>query len=174
VGSEQQVSTVRASRELKRAASASTSLLFLACLLVGILYAGSHRDYWTVAKWTGIGAPVATMVGILCLSSVGWTYDRFAGLGHQSQARIRWPAVLWILLAIELPWIAAWLGADAVGNWYQMWRQQADATAGPAAYLWGVRLLAGLVTYALASAIGVFATILLDMRLSASRNEDLD
>ena len=78
-----------------------------------------------------------------------------------AELRPRPAAILWMMAAILLPWIAAWIAADRIGLWYMAGR---SATDGGDAYLWAVRLLAGLVTYSLASAIGVLIAFLIDSR----------
>lgn len=161
------MSAVRAYRGLKRLASGATYLLFGASLIAGFFYVGDSHDYWTVAKWSGIGAPICATLATLCLCSTGWRLGIFGVDGGLAAPRLRFPTALWILLGIQLPWIAAWIGADAAGGWFQTWWQHGHPGVGPGLYIWGIRLLAGLVTYALASAIGVLITILVDMRVTS-------
>ncbi|HEX4572666.1 MAG TPA: hypothetical protein VH184_19695, partial [Dongiaceae bacterium] len=80
------------------------------------------------------------------------------GLGDGSaELHLQPAAILWMMAAILLPWIAA----DRIGLWFMAGRSASD---GADAYLWVVRLLAGLVTYSLASAIGVLIAFLVDSR----------
>ena len=53
------------------------------------------------------------------------------------------------------------IAADRIGFWFIA---RGSATEGAMAYLWAVHLLAGLVTYSLASAIGVVIAFLVDSR----------
>ena len=63
-----------------------------------------------------------------------------------------------MMAAILLPWIAAWLVAGLAGNWLA-------PDGGGDLYLWIVRLIAGLGTYSLASALGVLLAFMFDRSL---------
>ncbi len=157
------MNTLGAYRGLKRLTSVATFLLFGVSLIVGYLYLDKTSDLWTIAKWSGICAPVVVTLLILALLGVGW----WAPVQRDSREpiKIRVPAALWVLIGIEIPWILAWLGADAMSSWWQ----HIYAAMPAAPYLWGVRLMSWLVTYALASALGVLVTILVDIRMAQRR-----
>jgi len=156
IGSEQKVHTSRAYRGLKRLTSAATFLLFAASLIVGYLCLSATSDIWPIAMWSAIGASVVATLFILGSLGAGWPLPAMA------DGRIATPAAAWLLLGIEFPWILAWLAADIMGHWWQ--HAHGDAAAMP--YLLAVRLTSWIVAYALASALGVLATILVDIRAS--------
>ena len=156
IGSEQKVHTSRAYRGLKRLTSAATFLLFAASLIVGYLCLSATSDIWPIAMWSAIGASVVATLFILGSLGAGWPLPAMA------DGRIATPAAAWLLLGIEFPWILAWLAADIMGHWWL--HAHGDTAATP--YLWAVRLTSWIVAYALASALGVLATILVDIRVS--------
>ena len=158
-GSEQKVHTSRAYRGLKRLTSVATFLLFAASLIVGYLCLSATSNIWPIAMWSAIGASVVATLFILGFNGAGWTLPAMAR-GSQF-GRIATPTAAWLLLGIEFPWILAWLAADIMGHWWQA--GHGDAAATP--YLWAVRLTSWIVAYSLASALGVLATILVDIRL---------
>ncbi len=152
--------TSRAYRGLKRLTSAATFLLFAASLIVGYLCLNGANDIWPIAMWSAIGASVVATLFILGFLGTGWSVPTMGagpGLG-----RIGTPAAMWLLAGIEFPWILAWLAADIMGHWWQ----QGHAGAPAGTFLWVVRLTSWIVAYALSSALGVLATILLDIRLT--------
>ena len=51
-----------------------------------------------------------------------------------------------------------------MGRWFEMW-WQADGAGGQAIFLWTVRGLSGIMTYSLASALGLFIAFYLDHSL---------
>jgi hypothetical protein len=136
----------------------ATAALFLLGILAALLLRNG-QDLWTVVLWTAICSPLLVTLAIAMMLPL----RRMAaslGLGDGSAVlRPRPAAILWMMAAILLPWIAAWIAADKIGLWFMAGR---SATAD--AYLWAVRLLAGLVTYSLASAIGVLIAFLIDSR----------
>ena len=52
--------------------------------------------------------------------------------------------------------------ADLAGAWFGAWWQAGQHDSGPGFYLWTIRLLAGVATYSLASAVGLLLAVLLD------------
>lgn len=158
------MSTAAGYREFRRVAMMGSGLLFAAGLLLGLICARDFGGYWIVMLWTAVAAPV---VASLCLASalaMGWAP---AGIGL-TRKDLRAPVVVWILLALLFPWIAAWFGADAAGRWFVHWWGSASV---PGVYLWLLRLLAGLVTYALASAVGLLLTFAIEERLAGGRRQ---
>ena len=145
--------TSRAYRGLKRLTSVATFLLFAASLIVGYLCLSATSDIWPIAMWSAIGASVVATLFILGFIGAGWSLPAMA------DSRVAAPAAAWLLLGIEFPWILAWLAADIMGHWWQHGH-------GETPYLWAVRLSSWIVAYALSSALGVLATILVDIRVS--------
>ena len=125
----------------------------------GSLLLRKGQDLWTVVLWTAICSPLLIALAIALMLPLG-RMAASLGLGEgDGELRPRPAAILWMVAAILLPWIAAWIAADRIGLWFMAGR---SATDGGDAYLWGVRFLAGLVTYSLASAIGVLIAFLID------------
>jgi hypothetical protein len=162
------VNTLGAYRGLKRLTTAATFLLFAVSLIVGYLYLDKANDLWSVAMWSGVCAPVAATLLILALLGLGWPAPGLGG--STAPRRLRAPTALWLFIGIQVPWILAWLGADAAGHWWRHLHAGSQDTA----YLSAVRLFAWLASYSIASALGVFATILLDTRFSGSQTGTLD
>lgn len=146
--------TPRAYRGLKRLTSLATLLLFAASLIVGYLVLQDTSDIWPIAMWSAIGASVVATLFMLGYLGAGWGAPLHGGT-------ISTPAALWLLMGIEFPWILAWLAADIIGHW---WSQAHDGGVTP--YIWPIRLSAWVAAYALASALGVLATILVDIRVN--------
>ena len=73
-----------------------------------------------------------------------------------------------MLTGIILPWVLAWLVADAAGNWFTKWWAQAYSGVQPGAYLWAVCILVGIGTYAVAGAVGLLVTFLVDERIASN------
>ncbi len=151
--------TSRAYRGLKRLTSGATFLLFVASLIVGYLCLSGTTDIWPIAMWSAIGASVVATLFILGFLSTGRAVPAM-GRGS-SFDRVTTPAAVWLLTGIEFPWILAWLAADIMGHWWQ--HGHGD---GAAAYLWAVRLSSWIAAYAIASALGVLATVLVDIRMN--------
>jgi hypothetical protein len=147
-------------RSFRRRVLLATAALFLLGLLAALLLRHG-QDLWTVLLWTAVCSPLLTALAIAIMLPL----RRMAaslGLGDGSaELRLRPAAILWMMAGILLPWIAAWIAADRIGLWFMAGRWASD---GGDAYLWVVRLLAGLVTYSLASAIGVLIAFLVDSR----------
>ena len=147
-------------RSFRRRVLLATAALFLLGLLAALLLRNG-QDLWTVVLWTAICSPLLIALAIAMMLPL----HRMAaslGLGEGSaELRPRPAAILWMMAAILLPWIAAWIAADRIGLWFMAGRSAND---GGDTYLWVVRLLAGLVTYSLASAIGVVIAFLVDSR----------
>jgi hypothetical protein len=149
-------------RSFRRRVLLATAALFLLGLLAALLLRHGE-NLWTVVLWTAVCSPLLVALATAVMLPLG---RMAAGLGlgqDRGELRLRSAAILWMLTAILLPWIAAWIAADRIGLWFMAGH---PATEGGDAYLWAVRLLAGLVTYALASAIGVLIAFLIDSRTS--------
>ena len=155
-------------RSFRRRVLLATAVLFLLGLLAALLLR-QGGSLWTAILWTAIISPVVVTIAIAVMLPL----SRMAaslGLGEGgSDFRLRPAAILWLMAAILLPWIIAWLVADRVGLWFMAWRAMAgegDAT------LWAVRLLAGLVAYSLASALGLLLAFLMDGSLETGEDRD--
>jgi len=147
-------------RSFRRRVLLATAALFLLGILAALLLRNG-QDLWTVVLWTAICSPLLIALAIAMMLPLGRMAARL-GLGKgDGELRLRSAAILWMMAAILLPWIAAWIAADRIGLWFMAGRPASD---GGDAYLWAVRLLAGLVTYSLASAIGVLIAFLIDSR----------
>jgi len=158
------VSTAAGYREFRRVAIMGSGLLFAAGLLLGLIYARDFGGYWIVLFWTAVAAPVVATVGLASALALGWAP---AGIGV-TRRDLRVSIVAWMLFALLLPWIAAWFGADAAGQWFLHWWGSASE---PGLYLWLLRLFAGLVTYAIAGAVGLLLTFAIDERLAGGERQ---
>jgi len=163
------VSTAAGYREFRRVAMMGSGLLFAAGLLLGLVYARDFGGYWTVMLWTAVAAPVLAILGLAVALAMGWAP---VGIGL-TRRDLRVSVVIWILFALLFPWITAWFGADAAGQWFVHWWRSVRASD-PGLYLWLLRLLAGLVTYAVAGAIGLLLTFAIDERLAGARGQSSD
>ncbi|HKF62967.1 MAG TPA: hypothetical protein VKB42_16500 [Dongiaceae bacterium] len=147
-------------RSFRRRVLLATAALFLLGILAALLLRNG-RDLWTVVLWTAICSPLLIALAIAVMLPLRRMAARLGLADGSAELRPRPAAILWMMAAILLPWVAAWIAADRIGLWYMAGR---SATDGGDAYLWAVRLLAGLVTYSLASAIGVLIAFLIDSR----------
>ena len=134
----------------------ATAALFLLGLLAALLLRNG-QDLWTVVLWTAICSPLLIALAIAMMLPLHRMAASLGLANGSTELRPRPAAILWMMAAILLPWIAA----DRIGFWFIA---RGSATEGAMAYLWVVRLLAGLVTYSLASAIGVVIAFLVDSR----------
>ena len=155
-------------RSFQRRVLLATAALFLLGLLAALLLR-QGGSLWTAVLWTAIISPVVVTIAIAVMLPL----SRMAaslGLGEGgSDLRLRPAVILWLMAAVLLPWIIAWLVADKAGIWFVAWR----ATGGEGdAYLWVVRLLAGLIAYSLASALGLLLAFLIDRSLDTG--EDIE
>ena len=150
-------------REFRRAAITGSGLLFVAALLLGLVYARDFGGYWVVMLWAAVVSPIVATLGLAILLWFGWAPG---GIGV-AKGDLRPSALLWLLLAIEIPWIVAWLAADVAGGGFARW-WGAGGSEGPGFYLWLVRLAAGLVTYAVASAVGLLLTFVMDQKIAGA------
>lgn len=150
------MNTLGAYRGLKRLTAAATFLLFAVSLFVSYLYLDKANNLWTIAMWSGVCAPVVVTLLIIAMLGLGWPMPGTGTVGAPRQ--IRATAALWVFIGVQIPWILAWLGADAAGHWWQ----HLYTTSTEAPYLGMMRLIAWLASYALASALGVLATFFLD------------
>jgi hypothetical protein len=155
-------------RSFRRRVLLATAALFLLGLLAALLvrHGGS---LWTVVLWTAICSPVLVTIAIAVMLPLSHMGASLGAAGGDAELRLRPAVVLWLVAAVLLPWIVAWLTADRAGAWLMAWR----AAAGDGdAYLWAVRLLAGLVTYSLASALGLLLAVLIDRGLDPSEENE--
>jgi hypothetical protein len=146
-------------RSFRRRLLLATAVLFALGLVTALLLRDGG-SLWAVVLGTAVCSPLVVVVAVVLLlplrrmaGSLGLAEDG-AGL------RLRPTAVVWMMAAILLPWIAAWLVADLAGNWLA-------PDGGGGLYLWIVRLIAGLGTYSLASALGVLLAFMFDRSLGA-------
>jgi len=137
-----------------------TGVLIGAGLDVAFFDANNKGAHWNVAEWTGIIAPLAVLLSIPKAPLPGWVWPS-AERGSKLQISV----IVWLLTGIILPWILAWLVADAAGNWFTRGWAQAHMGGQPGVYLWAVCILAGIVTYAVSSAVGLLITLLVDEKL---------
>jgi len=150
-------------RKFRRRVISATAALF-ALGLVAALLLRIGGSIWVTATWTAICSPIVVGIGICLLAPI----ERMAvhlGLSQGGRPlRLRPTVVLWFISAIALPWISAWVISDLMGRWFEMW-WQADGAGGQAIFLWTVRGLSGIMTYSLASALGLFIAFYLDHSL---------
>ena len=147
-------------RSFRRRVLLATAALFLLGLLAALLLRNG-QDLWTVVLWTAVCTPLLTALAIAMMLPLRRMAASLGFGDGSAELRLRPAAILWMMAAILLPWIAAWIAADRIGPWFMAGRSASD---GGDAYLWVVRLLAGLVTYSLTSAIGVVIAFLIDSR----------
>jgi hypothetical protein len=150
-------------RNFRRRIVLATAALFAIGLLAALTLGGSG-NVWVAATWVAITSPLLVGVAVCLLAPL----DRMAvslGLSRGSVFVGINPTILcWVIVTIALPWIAAWLVADLSGNWFETWHPNKGVEDG-SFYLWTVRLLAGMVTYSAASAIGLVFTFFFDRNL---------
>ena len=151
-------------RSFRRRAVVTTAAIF-AIGLVAALELGASGNVWVAASWAAIISPILAAMAICLLAPL----ERMAvslGLSRGGTLTgINPTIVCWLALTIVLPWIAAWLVADLSGNWFDAWYSSKGSEEG-SVYLWSVRLLAGVLTYSIASAIGLVLAFYID------RNQD--
>ena len=151
-------------RSFRRRIVLATAAIF-AIGLAAALELGASGNVWMAATWAAIIAPILAAIAICLLAPL----ERMAvhlGLSRGGTlTSINTTIVCWLILTIVLPWIAAWLAANLSGNWFDAWHSSKGVEDG-GVYLWTVRLLAGVVTYSFASAIGLVVTFFFD------RNQD--
>jgi len=157
-------------RKFRRCVILATAALFAMGLLVALLLR-TGGSIWVTATWTAICSPIVVGIAICMLLPV----ERMAVSLGLSRAgvlpRIRPAVVFWIISSIGLPWVAAWLMADLMGNSFEIW-WQAKSVGGADFYLWTVRLAAGLATYSLASALGLFLAYFFDYSMDDGAGQD--
>src|SRR6202158_5100408 len=99
--------------------------LQLGCLPALLLRVGA--SLWVTATWAAICSPIVVVIGICLLAPI----ERMAvGLGLSRGGvlpRFRPTVVFWIISGIGLPWIAAWLAADLMGDSFDVWWQAKGA-----------------------------------------------
>ena len=116
-------------------------------------------------EWVAIGLPLVVVLDRPTMSLAGWIRPSI-----KVKRKPRNSIVLWLVLAIILPWILAWLVADAAGNWFVGLRRLSGSAVGPSGFEWLFWLLAGIATYSGASACGAILTFVVDEYL-VSRSE---
>jgi hypothetical protein len=146
-------------RSFRRRLLLATAALFALGLVTALLlrHGGS---LWAVLLGTAICSPLVVVIAVLLLLPVRRLAASLGLADTGPGLRLRPTAIVWMMTAILLPWIAAWLVADLAGNWLA---PQDDGGV----YLWVVRLVAGLGSYSLTSALGVVLAFLFDRGLDA-------
>ena len=151
----------QAYRRFRRRVTLATGGLFV--LGVGAAVAQRAGDsLWIVVKWAAISAPTVVAIAVFLLLPLGRMAEGLGLNDAGTAVRLRPTVVFWMLSAIAVPWIAAWVVADLAGAWFGAWWQAGQHDSGPGFYLWTIRLLAGVATYSLASAVGLLLAVLLD------------
>jgi hypothetical protein len=157
-------------RKFRRCVILATATLFAIGLLVALLLR-IGGSVWVTATWTAISSPIVVGIAICMLAPI----ERMAlnlGLSRAGVLpRIRPTAVFWIISGIGLPWIAAWLMADVMGNSFEIW-WRAKSVGGADFYLWTVRLVARVATYSLACALGLFLAYFFDHSMEDGAGQD--
>jgi hypothetical protein len=143
-------------RKFRRSLVLATVAIFALGLMASLLVRGGS-SLWETATWAAICSPILVGIAICLLQPV----ERMAialGLSNgQLLPHLRPVIVFWAMAGIALPWIAAWLMADFSGVAIASWWQKSGADASQS-FLWAIRLVAGALTYSLASALGVLLT----------------
>jgi len=142
---------------LARAAALAIGLLIGASLDIALFDAVNKGAYRNTLEWVAITVPLLVIFNIPLAPLPGWVWPT-ATRGR----KLRFTGILWLLTGIILPWILAWLVADAIGGWFTNWWRQAHSGGEPGAYLWAVWLIVIVATYVLASATGLMITLLVD------------
>jgi len=157
-------------RGFRRRVTFATAALFgFGLVAASLLRTGG--SLWAVTKWTAVGSPILVAIAVCLLMPLG-RFGASLGLAEGSTSlRLRPTTVFWLLSAIALPWIGAWITADLAGSWFMTWWQRVEGGSSPDLYLWGVRLAAGITAYSFASALGVVVTILFDRSLDEGSGE---
>jgi len=133
--------------------------------LVTALLLRQGGSLWAVLLGTAICSPLVVVIAVLVLLPIRRMAANLGLADASTGLRLRPTAIVWMMAAILLPWIAAWVVADLAGNWLA---PQADGGV----YLWLVRVIAGLGTYSLASALGVLLAFMLDRSLGAREGSE--
>ena len=149
-------------RSFRRRVLLATGVLFALGLLTALLlrHGGS---LWAIVMWTAVCSPLVVAIAIALMLPLSRMAASLGLAGANANLRLRPTAVFWMIAAILLPWVAAWLVADIAGNWFAA--GQAPEAGGVS--LWAVRLLVGVGTYSLTSAIGALVTFMFDRGLDA-------
>ena len=155
-------------RKFRRSIVLATVAIF-ALGLAASLILRSGTSLWSTASWTAICSPIVVGIAICLLQPVERMAVAlgFIRAGHLS--RLRPVGLLWALAGIGLPWIAAWLVADASSSAFASWWHAGEASANEL-LIWIARVGIGAVTYSLASALGV----VLSYRFSLASELDQD
>jgi hypothetical protein len=137
----------------------ATAVLFALGLGTALLLRHSG-SLWAVLLGTAICSPLVVVIAVVLMLPVRRMAANLGLADASTGLRLRLTAIVWMMAAILLPWVAAWLVADLAGNWLAPQEEGG-------VYLWVVRLLAGLGTYSLTSALGVLLAFLFDRGLDA-------
>jgi hypothetical protein len=146
-------------RGFRRRLLLATAVLFALGLVTALLLRHSG-SLWAVLLGTAICSPLVVVIAVVLMLPVRRMAANLGLAEDGTGLRLRPTAVVWMMAAILLPWVAAWLVADLAGNWLAL-------DGGGGLYLWVARLIAGLGTYSLASALGVLLAFLFDRGLNA-------
>ena len=151
-------------RSFRRRLLLATAVLFALGLVTALLlrHGGS---LWAVLLGTAICSPLVVVIAVVLLLPVRRMAANLGLADASTGLRLRPTAIVWMMAAILLPWIAAWLVADLAGNWLA---PQEDGGV----YLWFVRVIAGLGTYSLASALGVLLAFMFDRGLDVREGSE--
>jgi len=151
-------------RSFRRRLLLATAVLFALGLVTALLLRHSG-SLWAVLLGTAICSPLVVVIAVMLLLPVRRMAVNLGLADASTGLRLRPTAIVWMMAAILLPWVAAWLVADLAGNWLA---PQEDGGV----YLWIVRVIAGLGTYSLASALGVLLAFMFDRSLGVREGSE--
>jgi hypothetical protein len=151
-------------RSFRRRLLLATAVLFALGLVTALLLRHSG-SLWAVLLGTAICSPLVVVIGVILMLPVRRMAANLGLADASTGLRLRPTAIVWMMAAILLPWVAAWLVADLAGNWLA---PQEDGGV----YLWIVRVIAGLGTYSLASALGVLLAFMFDRGLGVREGSE--
>ena len=115
---------------------------------------------WIVVKWAAISAPTVVAIAVFLLLPLGRMAEGLGLNDAGTAVRLRPKVVFWVLSAIA---VDSRLGRGRPRRgMVRAWWQAGQHDSGPGFYLWTIRLLAGVATYSLASAVGLLLAVLLD------------
>ena len=147
-------------RSFRRRIVLATAAIF-AIGLTAALELGASGDVWVAATWAAIISPILAGIAVCLLAPLERMAVNLGVSRGGALTNINPTIVSSLILTIVLPWVAAWLAANLSGNWFDAWHSSQGSENG-SIYLWSVRLIAGVVTYSVASAIGLVLAFFLD------------